>query len=167
MKAAYKDAVFGIALLVLSLFVLFWLIPVGIDSPGSVGNIALAPAFWPRLIIIAMVGLSVLLIFQGLRDIKVYRETGIGGERQHTSPLGTLKIAVATVMLFVLTWVMTWGGIVVPSMAALAFYMALHGERRLAVLVPVSIGLPVALYLFFLKVANSPMPLGIFEDLIM
>ena len=45
--------------------------------------------------------------------------------------------------------------------------MALHGERRLAVLVPVSIGLPIALYLFFLKVANTPMPLGIFEDLIM
>lgn len=167
MRTAHKDIVFGAALLVLSLAVLFWLIPVGIDSPGKIRNPALAPAFWPRLIMIGMTALSVILIAQGVLAL---RRSGGGDDLLDDAPardvVGEIKMLVAAAVLFVFAWSMTWGGIVVPSMAALIFYMALHGERRVWIILPVAIGLPVALYLFFLEVAQVPMPLGVFEDLI-
>jgi putative tricarboxylic transport membrane protein len=164
MRSAYKDVVLGVALLAISIFVLAWLIPVGIDSPGTISNPALAPAFWPRLIMIAMTALSVVVLFQGLNRIRIVRAEGIKAEPHVRNIAGNLKTAIAAVGLFVFTWTMTWGGIVVPSMVALAFYMALYGERRLAIIIPVSMGVPLALYFFFLKVALVPMPLGIFED---
>lgn len=164
MRSAYKDVVLGVALLVISIFVLAWLIPVGIDSPGTVSNPALAPAFWPRLIMIAMTGLSVVILLQGVNRVRILRAEGVEAEPHEPNLAGNLKTAIAAAGLFVFTWAMTWGGIVVPSMVALACYMALYGERRLAIIIPVSVGVPLALYLFFLKVALVPMPLGIFED---
>jgi hypothetical protein len=165
MRAASKDLVFGMALLALSLFVLLWLIPVGIDSPGNINDPALAPAFWPRLIMITMVGLSVILMLQGIRGIRRIRKSGADREEGHIpNPVGETKVAFAAAMLFVFTWFMTWAGIVVPSMVALVFYIVLHGEKRLKIVAPVAAGVPIGLYLFFLKVAQVPMPLGIFED---
>lgn len=164
MRSAYNDVVLGIALLAISVFVLAWLIPVGIDSPGTISNWALAPAFWPRLIMIAMTALSVVILFQGLNRVRILRAEGVEAEPREPNIAGNVKTAIAAIGLFIFTWTMTWGGIVVPSMVALALYILLHGERRLTIIVPVSIGVPLALYLFFLKVALVPMPLGIFEN---
>lgn len=167
MRAAYRDIVLGAVLLVLCLFTLFWLIPVGIDSPGTITNRALAPAFWPHIIMVAMTVLSVTVLLQGVNAYLRARKQGAADvDEQESNWPGSIKVAVAAVMLFVFTWAMTWGGIVVPSMFALAFYIALHGERRLTIILPVSIGVPLGLYYFFLKVALVPMPLGIFEDML-
>ena len=161
MRMALKDIIFGAGLLVAALLVLFWLIPFGIDSPGAIANRALAPAFWPRIIVIGMIGLSVLLVLQGLLalrrpplDPEAIREFNPGGE---------LKMLVATAALFVYAWLLTWAGIVASSVLALIFFTVLHGERRIRIVLPVAILLPLALYLFFREIAQVPMPLGIFE----
>jgi putative tricarboxylic transport membrane protein len=164
MRSAYKDVVLGIALLAISVFVLVWLIPIGIDSPATIRDPALAPAFWPRLIMIAMTALGVIILLQGLNRIRLLRAEGVVAEPLEPNIAGNLKTAVAAIGLFIFTWTMTRGGIVVPSMVALALYILLNGERRLTIIIPVSIGVPLALYLFFLKVALVPMPLGIFEN---
>lgn len=164
MRSAYNDVVLGIALFAISVFVLAWLIPVGIDSPATIRDPALAPAFWPRIIMVGMTALGVIILLQGLNRIRLLRAAGVELEPHEPNIAGNLKTAIAAVGLFIFTWSMNWGGIVVPSMAALALYMLLLGERRLTVIIPVSIGVPLALYLFFLKVALVPMPLGIFES---
>lgn len=167
MRAAYKDIVLGATLIALCLLTLFWLIPVGIDSPGSISNRALAPAFWPHLIMIAMTGLSAIVLIQGISAYRTARARDFGDkDKAISNPTGKAKVAIAAVMLFVFTWSMTWAGIVVPSMVALAFFIALHGERRIKLILPVAVGVPIGLYLFFLKVALVPMPLGIFEELL-
>ncbi len=165
MSEAYKDIGLGLFLLLAALVTHYWIIPVGIQSPGAVANPALAPAFWPRIIVIALAGVSLVVAAQGAAQMWRIRK-GIE-EPVPRAPdwLGTFKVIVALILLFVYYWTLTWGGIVVPSMAAVIVFTLLHGERRLHYFAPAAIVFPLALYYFFLKVAQVPMPLGIFEPL--
>jgi hypothetical protein len=160
-----KDVVLGAVLLALSLVTLVWLIPVGIDSPGRVPNPALAPAFWPRIIVIAVAGLAVAMIAQGVLRGERAPEPGDPEAGPAFGPEDRWVLAAAGLLALYL-WAMHWGGLVVPSMAALAATMALHGERRPVVVLPVSIGVPGILYLFFVELAGMAIPLGVFEGLL-
>jgi len=167
MRDAYKDIFFGIALFGISLFVLYWLIPVGIESPGAIQNETLAPAFWPRIIIVALAGLSLLVALQGAARLRQLRAGGPEAEPPATIDLlSEGKALLAILLLFAFERVLYWGGIVVPSMLAIAVFTLFYGERRPHLIIPVAIGIPVVLYFFFLKVALVPMPLGVFENLI-
>jgi hypothetical protein len=168
MRDAYKDIVFGLALFGISIFVLYWLIPVGIDSPGAVQTRALAPEFWPRIIIIALTGLSLLVALQGAVRIRQLRAGGPedGPPSAGIDLVSKGKALVAILLLFAFEAVLDWGGLVVPSMLAIAVFTVLYGERRPHLIIPVAIGIPLVLYFFFLKVAQVPMPLGVFEDLL-
>lgn len=165
MSEAYKDIGLGLFLLLAALVTLYWIIPVGIQSPGAVANPALAPAFWPRIIVVALAGVSVVVAVQGAAQLWRIRKGIEEPVPQAPDWLGTMKVIVALILLFVYYWTMTWGGIVVPSMAAVIVFTLLHGERRFRYFVPAAIVFPLALYYFFLKVAQVPMPLGIFEPL--
>jgi len=160
-----KDVVLGAVLLALSLFTLLWLIPVGIDSPGAVANPALAPAFWPRIIVIAIAFVSLIIMAQGLlRRAQAFEP----GDRE-AGPAFTKAdwwVVIAGAVIAIYVWSMHWGGLVVPSIAALAATIALHGERRLIVILPVSVGVPTVLYLFFVKVAGLSIPLGVFAGVL-
>ena len=54
-------------------------------------------------------------------------------------------------------------GMVLTSMLALGLFMILGGERRPAVVILLSVSLPLALFVFFRFVANVFIPLGVFE----
>lgn len=157
-----KDVVLGAILLALSLFTLFWLIPVGIDSPGAVANPALAPAFWPRIIVIAIAMVSLIIMVQGLLGSAQAVEPG-DPEAGPAFTRADWWVIIAGAVIAIYLWAMHWGGLVVPSIAALAATTALHGERRPAVILPVSVGVPTALYLFFVKIAGLSIPLGVFD----
>ena len=49
-RAARNDLIFGSTVLGLALRMLFVGIPIGIESPGDVDILALAPTFWPNII---------------------------------------------------------------------------------------------------------------------
>jgi hypothetical protein len=51
-------------------------------------------------------------------------------------------------------------------MLALVGNLLLAGERRATIIIPVAALLPVVLYLFFYKIANIPIPLGIAAPLL-
>lgn len=164
MHGAYEDIGLGVFLTAASLMVLFWLIPVGIQSPGNITEVALAPAFWPQIIIIGMAVLSGVLALQGVLRLRRIRQ----GAEEPEPPVGRdvvgkVKVVAAIALLFAYYWVMTWGGIVVPSMLAIIVFTALYGERRIHYYGPLGVVFTLALYYFFLKVAQVPMPLGIFE----
>ena len=159
-----KDAVLGGAVVAISLFTWFWLIPVGIDSPGATPNPALAPDFWPRIIVVGILLMGVTLIVQDA----IAARAGAAPDSPAEPAFGAAdwRVVVAAGVLAVYLWTMSWGGLVVPSILALAATMALHGERRLSVLVPVSVALPVVLYVFFVYIARMAIPLGVFERLV-
>lgn len=165
MSEAYKDIGLGLVLFIAALAMHFWGIPAGVDSPGSIANRALAPAFWPRIIVVALGLFSLVIAAQGA--MLAWR-IGRGLEEaavRAPHPAGTIKVIVAIALLFVYVWSLDWGGLVVPSMVAIVVFTALHGETRIQYYIPVAILGPVALYYFFLKVALVPMPLGVFEPL--
>jgi len=164
MHGAYKDIGLGVFLTAVSLIVLFWLIPVGIQSPGNIKEAVLAPAFWPQIIVAGLVVLGGVLAAQGVLCLRRIRQ----GVEERAPPvgrnvLGNVKAVAAIALLFAYYWSMIWGGIVVPSILAIIVYTALHGERRIHYYGPLGIVFTLALYYFFLKVAQVPMPLGIFE----
>lgn len=165
MSEAYKDIGLGLVLLLAALVTLYWVIPEGVQSPGAVANPWLAPAFWPQIIVVALGGVSVVVAAQGAMRAWRIREGIEEPVARESHPAGTIRVIVAIALLFVYYWSLTWGGIVVPSAAAILVFTVLHGERRFRYFVPAAILFPLVLYYFFLKVALVPMPLGIFEPL--
>jgi hypothetical protein len=130
-----KDAVLGVIVVALSLLTLYWLIPVGIA-----------------------------LVVQAFVAPKLDLPPDLPPDEPAFS-LRDAYILPAAGVLALYMWAMTWGGLVVPSILTLGAMIALHGERRLAVLLPVAIGVPVVLYLLFVKVARMSIPLGVFEPI--
>ena len=165
MSEAYKDIGLGLFLLIAALVLLFWGIPAGIQSPGAIANPTLAPAFWPRIIVIALAVFSVVVGVQGVNRAVRIRKGLEEAATRVPNPAGTVKAIAAIGLLFVYVWSLSWGGLVVPSMVAIIAFTALHGEKRVQYYVPAAILFPLALYYFFLKVALVPMPLGVFKPL--
>ena len=56
-------------------------------------------------------------------------------------------------------------GMVVPGMALIFLMAWFAGERRVLLLTALSLGVPLGLYVFFVHIANIPIPLGWFESL--
>ena len=67
--------------------------------------------------------------------------------------------------LFVFYFLIDHLGMVVPGIAVIFGMMWFAGERRYALMATVAVVVPVLLYVFFVHVANIPIPLGIFESL--
>ena len=54
----------GLGVVILGLFFLFILIPVGVVEPGRVDQIALAPRFWPQIIAVIIALMGVIMIIK-------------------------------------------------------------------------------------------------------
>ena len=68
---------------------------------------------------------------------------------------------------FVLHASLDYLGFVLGGAIALVLLMLLAGERRPLLVACVSIGVPMALYLFFTKAAGIPIPSGILKPLLL
>ena len=55
-------------------------------------------------------------------------------------------------------------GIVMASMIGLLLFAVIFGEKKIKILLPITLLFPICLYYFFVKVANIPLPLGIWES---
>jgi hypothetical protein len=133
--------------------------------PKGIKITATAPDYWPKLISAGIALLGFVVLVQGILWINRKRPQPDGnkvtenGQKQKTA---FLKTTAAMVGLLAYCWLIVPLGIVAPSMIALPGFAVIYGERRLTVLVPLALLLPMALYFFFTRVANIPMPLGIF-----
>lgn len=168
----------GGGIIVLAMLGYFVLIPVGIDSPNSVPFLALAPAFWPNIIMALLVLLGLLLLIQGLMAIRsdasqnstmppqqVTDQSEINpSDSQHAGR--PLIASAAIILLFVYYAALQTLGFVAASMLILPIYMLLAGVRNYLLIGLLGIGLPVGLYFFFTTVARVALPLGVFETLL-
>jgi hypothetical protein len=158
--------ILGIILVLGFSLVFLAVIPAAVVVPGGIKISATAPDYWPKLVSAAIALLGLAVLAQGILGIKRDPAPSAGKEvtenGQNKKP-GFLKTAAAILGLLAYYWLVIPMGIVAASMLALPGFAVIYGERRVKVLVPLALLLPMALYFFFTRVANIPMPLGIFE----
>ncbi len=158
------DIVIGAAVMVLALTGVLVLIPSGIASPGEVEIEALAPDFWPRLVIITL-GIAGACVF--LQGTVFCRDAGAEADSDEDYlpfAVSAIKLTAAIAILFACYVAISTFGIVLSSAVTGIALMMLGGERRPLLLLAVAILLPVLLYYFFTHVAGVPLPLGLFES---
>lgn len=146
------DRIIGLVLLVLSLVLLLWIIPHEVELvDGNVGP-GMDPAFMPQCFAFMLGFLAVLVILsRALGDEKTVR----------LFPRRTVITIVFFVGYIILTSLV---GYLPASLAILPAYLWFFGARNWRVVVPLSIGLPVLLYLFFAKVMLVLLPTGVIMD---
>ena len=147
----------GVAVTAIGVTTLFLLIPVGIKSPSDVPSLALAPAFWPTVIasIFTLMGI-IMTITPGRTDEETLAEIRM-------IPARSLSLAAFLAALFVYYFLVPVAGMVAPAMVLIFGLCWIRGERRWPLLILLAVLTPTVLTVFFLFIANIPIPLGIFE----
>ena len=148
-------------------FVMFVMIPLGVEDPGKIDVLALGPAFWPFVISLFLFAMGVLI---GVQAWRRSRETGgaaiaDGDGAPAVSDFSFGRWIGAVVLMAGYYVLLEPLGMVATSALAMVGFMLLGGERRPAIIAALAIGIPIALFLFFRFVANVVIPLGVFGDL--
>lgn len=177
--ALTKDTVVGGTVVAFALLELFFLVPYGVDDPGTVDVMALGPNFWPTVIGVFLLFMGSLVIGQDVlrRRTRAFvpeppdspdspaTVATVDGEENGPALLAPVPRTIAAVaLLFVYYAVLDPLGMVAASMLAMAAFTLLAGERRLTIVIPLALAVPVVLFLFFREIAQVSIPLGLFED---
>ncbi len=128
-----------------------------VSSLGMVAknaNDVLGPAFWPKILAVLMIILSVLLIAESLLS-----------KSDEPSPIDirsegfkrVVKICAVLVLFGILIF---FAGIYIAMLAMMPLTMYLHGERKIPVMAGITIGMIVFIYLVFGKALLVPLPTG-------
>jgi hypothetical protein len=174
----YTDILAGAAVALFAVTGLAYLIPVGVKSPPNVKVPALAPEFWPTIILWLMLAFAVVILVQGVvavmrtgtneapeQNALAEEDTVNGSHGDASSSARMLRTIAAIGLLFAYQALIDVIGMLAVSILACLAFTILSGERRYKIFVPVAVLLPTILYYFFTKVAGVPLPLGIFEEL--
>jgi cell division protein FtsW (lipid II flippase) len=155
------DFILGLLIIVLALIGSFVFIPRGVVLPDNIETRALSPDFWP-LIIMMLLGIAGIALTIQSKYGKAANDREADSVMR---PLGEGLIRVAIVIAWLLGMFFAIPFIGMPIACALTFAaMSLFaGERRWKYILPITILMPLALYLFFVYVANVPLPVGVFE----
>lgn len=152
-----KDLLVGIFILLLGSLFFLLLIPLGIDQPSNIKQITLAPDFWPKIITIIIAIMGIFLIIEAKKN------------PHHDKPENwrsrVTGLSVVFVALFSFYILIPYFGMVLNAMLLIAGLMLFAKERRYFLILLISIAMPSLLYIFFVFIANIPIPLGIFEGL--
>ena len=163
-----NDLITGCIVVAFALAVLLVLVPYGVDRPGQVDVSALSPNFWPTVLGVFLLAMGTLVAGQTLWRHKT-RKAPAPENRAPAQDWPGLdpvpKTMAAVALLFVYYAVLEPLGLVAASMLAMVAFTVLAGERRIAIVAPLAILVPVALYLFFQEVAQVAIPVGIFEEM--
>jgi len=161
-----QNIIAGAVYLLFGLFVIFVLIPLGVDEPANVEHAALAPSYWPKIICSALAALGLAILVRSMLQLKKRPSTTAHKEVEQVPETTMWRAVVVVVGYFLLYALLEKLGFVLATVIALALLMLFAGERRVKILLPVSLGVPVALYLFFTKAASIPIPNGILETIL-
>lgn len=159
------NTITGAVYLALGLFLVFVLIPVGIDEPGNVEFAVLAPSYWPRVICFVLAALGTGMLVRFWMNM---RSGDADGEKEISrfKGLQLWRVGIVIVGTFVLYYLLESLGFVLAGAIALALLLMFAGERRPVYVALISIGVPMLLYLFFTKAASIPIPAGILEPIL-
>lgn len=160
-----QNIIAGCAYLILGLLMVFVLIPFGVVEPSNVQYAPLAPSYWPRIICYGIAALGVAILIRSAIEIKngsASTEDSEDADEDHFLWRAGIVIGLGFALYFVLETL----GFVLGCAIALVILMLFAGERRLKIILPVAAGVPLALYLFFVKAASIPIPAGVLESIL-
>ena len=160
-----KDRLAGLVFLAFGALCYGLLIPYGIQKPPSVQYQALSPSYWPNFVAIAIgsIGLALVLTARG----PAAPDEPADKSASQASAWLKFRPFVALAICFALYFTVDYLGFVLGSAIALACLMALAGELRPHILLPVAVAVPLGLFVFFTKAASVPIPMGVLEPLLL
>lgn len=161
----HQNVLAGALYLFLGLFIVFILIPIGVNEPSNVQYPPLAPSYWPRIVSFCLAALGGAILVRSW--IRIAKGVAVGEASDDPAEDRVLWRAGVVIGLgFVLYAVLETLGFVLATTIALVILMLFAGERRLQIVLPVAAGIPLALYFFFTKAASIPIPSGILESIL-
>lgn len=167
-----KDIWLGISLFICCVLMYFVVIPFAVDVPKSVKIKSLSPAYWPKIITVTTAFLSLLILLSGIAEKKsnsagcIVSQQAKGDGITSAQKRGLalyMRPAMIMITLVVYFLILEPLGIVTASMIGFLLFAVIFGEKKVKILLPITILLPISLYYFFVKVANIPLPLGMWE----
>lgn len=140
----------GVLLGLFSVLLYIVLIPWQIADVKSAG---VTPRFLPEALAVLLLVLSVCLFVNG------YGKRNIAVQKNYSfAPKETALVIKSLLILSAYIIFLEVVGYLLTTIAALGLLMYMYGQRRVKILLPVTIGLPVAIYLFFTKVLQIVLP---------
>jgi len=158
-----SDLILGCSLVLGSILFITVLIPFGVQDPGKLEQAALAPDFWIKIIIWAVLFIGLFISWFGYKEFKREDDEALEVDDRLPFPRNVIMVLSVIVFLFIYQQSIEFLGIVLPSIGAILLMSTIAGYRNWKTILPVAALLPTGLYYFFLKVASIPMPLGIFD----
>lgn len=149
----------GLALGLIGLVIIFIAIPYGVDEPKKIKFVALSPAYYPRIVAIAMTLLGGVIMLRA-----VIRPIDSSAEAER--PDAMTRICIVFVLLAIYASSITYLGFILGSVIALFAFMFHAGERRIWLMMLLAIAIPFGLFLFFQKIAGIPIPTGVLAPLL-
>lgn len=147
---ARAEQLTGVILGLFSTLLYFVLIPWQIADVKAAG---LSPRFLPEALAVLMLILSVSLFLNG------YGKRNNPGQKYYSfAAKETALVVKSLLVLSAYIVLLEVAGYLLTTIVALGLLMYLYGQRRVKILLPVTIGLPVAIYLFFTKVLQIVLP---------
>ena len=161
-----REMLVSISVLVLFAFVMWWLIPAGIDMAGMSRYSLHSAAFWPTLMAAILVLLSALLVLQNI--VRRWRHAATGrpsadqdaSSREAADQDFPVRMVIAVCALVPYYLLLKPLGLLLPSALAFLIFSLLAGEHQYRSVVLWSIGVPVVTTLFFMYVGQVLIPLG-------
>lgn len=139
----------------------FVIIPNGIVEPGGVQFAALSPSYFPRIVCYMLAAFGAFVTFRTLIQKSGASESVADAVPEERIIMRTVTIFAVLLALYIALEPL---GFPLTGAIALLILMFLADERRLKIMLPIAIGIPAGLYLFFVKAANVPIPSGILEQ---
>lgn len=154
-----RDTLVGFLITIFSLLLVFYFIPVFVDSPTSVRKIVLSPVFWPTIIgwLMFIIGVGILTSQYLNRNSKDLTESTTSYDDKPSKSYGKLLMfAVFMVAYYLLIPAigMVWSSCI----AFIVFSIVISGTEHRKTAIIVGLLLPLALYVFFYHVAGVNIP---------
>ena len=154
-----RDFYSGLIFIALGIALLTILVPMGIVEPRKVRFAALSPSYYPRIV-------AGTLLLLGLAVAWRSRREGVAEPASTRHPNARTRIACFIALLGAYALLLPWLGFVAAGSLGLLTAFWIAGERRLRLILPLAVLVPLMLYFFFLKVALIPIPTGVLTFLL-
>ena len=160
MKPERLDLAFGVAIVVLALVTIYLFIPAGVVP--SQGPRALSPRFWPTLVawFLAFAG-AVVVAGAFLRATRAEGARDAEAEARDGRAPAILRGLAAVAGMYAFYFLLPHLGMLLASILFVILSSTLLGARNWVAVLSVGIGIPLVLYLFFTRVAATPLPKGV------
>ncbi len=149
-KESRVDQIGGIILGIFSLLLYFVIIPLEV---GDTSKFGVSPRFLPQILALLLMFLSICQVISG------YKKRGQEDQKIYTINPNELKLILKSLGVFIIYIIaLNITGYLITTVVALAVFMFLYGQRNIKRIVLVSVGIPIAIYLFFTKALTMVLP---------